>query len=94
MHVLDMKKPQPHVLIIGAIMGCVCVILSGGIEVHAESSPVPGLIAPMRQDALKLPTVPDIPRTAPQSIEPPSPGSDASDAFSAFHAGQCGWNRL
>lgn len=78
MHVLDMKKPQPHVLIIGAIMGCVCVILSGGIEVQAESSPVPGLIAPMRQDALKLPTVADIPRTAPQSIEPPSPGSDAS----------------
>lgn len=78
MHVLDMKKPQPHVLIIGAIMGGVGVILSGGIEVQAESSPVPGLIAPMRQDALKLPTVPDIPRTAPQSIEPPSPGSDAS----------------
>ena len=78
MHVLDMKKPQPHVLIIGAIMGCVCVILSGGIQVQAESSPAPGLIAPMRQDALKLPTVPDVPRTAPQSIEPPSPGSDAS----------------
>ncbi|MGC4099276.1 MAG: pilus assembly protein PilP [Nitrospira sp.] len=56
----------------------VCVILTGSREARSESSPVPGLIAPMRQDALKLPTVPDIPRTAPQPVEPPSPGSSAS----------------
>ena len=67
------KKPRESTLIIGASLACVCVILSGSTGAQAESSPVPGMIAPMRQDALKLPAVPEIQRTAPQPIEAPSP---------------------
>jgi type IV pilus assembly protein PilP len=53
---------------------CVCVILSGSTGAQAESSPVPGMIAPMRQDALRAPAVPEIPRTAPQTMDAPSSG--------------------
>lgn len=59
-------------------MVCVWVILIGSIGAQAESSSVPGMIAPMRQDALRVPVVPEIPRTAPQTIEAPSSGVNTS----------------
>ena len=59
-------------------MVCVCGILLGSTGAQAESSPVPGMIAPMRQDALRVPAVPEIPRTAPQTIEAPSSGVNTS----------------
>lgn len=64
------KKPRESTLIIGASL--VCVILSGSLGAQAETSPFPGMIAPIRQDALKLPAVPEIQRTAPQPTEAPS----------------------
>jgi type IV pilus assembly protein PilP len=70
------KKLKAYFLTVGVRVVCVCVILSGSIDAQAESSPVSGLIAPMRQDALKLPSVPEIPRTAPQPIEAPSSGGN------------------
>jgi type IV pilus assembly protein PilP len=79
MHVLDMKmrkKPKEYFLTIGICVVCLCVILSGTIETQAESSPVSGLLAPMRQDALKFPPVPEVPRTAPLPIEGPSSASN------------------
>lgn len=64
------KKPRESTLIIGASL--VYVILSGSLDAQAEPSPVPEMIAPMRQDALKLPAVPEIQRTALQPTEAPS----------------------
>ena len=55
---------------------CACVVLLGSTDAQAESSPVPGMIAPMRQDALRLSPVPEIPRTAPQAIAAPSSGGN------------------
>jgi type IV pilus assembly protein PilP len=78
MHVLNIsKKPRQYSLTVGASVVCACLILSGSIDAQAESSSVPGLMTPMRQDALKLPSVPEIPRTAPQTIEGASSGSNA-----------------
>jgi type IV pilus assembly protein PilP len=82
MHVLNMsEKPGKYILTVGAGVMCVCVILSGSIGAQAESSPVPGMMTPMRHDALKLSSVPEIPRTAPQSIESPSSGPDTPGPF-------------
>lgn len=72
------KKPRQYTLSIGASVVCVCGILLGSTGAQAESSPVPGMIAPMRQDALRGPAVPEIPRTAPQTIEAPSSGVNTS----------------
>jgi len=68
------KKPRQYTLSIGASVVCVCVILSGSTGAQAESSPVPGMIAPMRQDALRAPAAPEISRTAPQTMDVPSSG--------------------
>jgi type IV pilus assembly protein PilP len=77
MHVLNFrKKPKEYTLTVGAGLVCMCVILSEGIDAWAESSPVSGLMAPMRQDALHLSSVPEIHRTAPQAIDAPSSESD------------------
>lgn len=72
MHVLSIrKKPRAYSQTVGAGVVYACIILLGSMDAQAESSPVPGLMTPMRQDALKLPSVPEIPRTAPQAIEAP-----------------------
>ncbi len=77
MHILNIrKKSRVYVLAVGVSVVCVCVILLGKIDARAESSPVPGLMTPMRQDALKLPSVPETPRMTPQAIEPSSPGAN------------------
>ena len=76
MHVLNRrKKSREYSVTVGAGVVCACVILSGSIAAQAESSLVPGLITPMQPRALKVPTVPEIERTAPQAIEAPSSDS-------------------
>lgn len=78
MYVLDIRKRlREHSLTAGAGVVCAWILLSGSVEARVESSPVPGLMIPMRQDALKLSSVPEIPRTTPQVIEVPSSGSAA-----------------
>ncbi|MBH0202848.1 MAG: hypothetical protein HP496_11275 [Nitrospira sp.] len=72
------KKPRKYTLSIGTSVICACVVLSGGTGAQAESSPVPGMIAPMRQDALRVPAVPELPRTAPQTLEAPPSGVTTS----------------
>ncbi len=72
------KKPREYTRTIGASVVCACVIFSASTDAPAEPSSVPGLIAPMRQDALKSSSVPEIPRTAPQAIEAPPSGSSSS----------------
>jgi type IV pilus assembly protein PilP len=49
-------------------------------QVHAEPSPLPGQIAPMRQGAIPIPSVPDTPRAVPPSMETPSMHEDVSMA--------------
>ncbi len=79
MHVLNMiKEPRKYSLTIGAGVVCACVILSASIDAQAESSSVPGLMVPMRQDVIKLSSVPEIQRTAPQALEAPSLSSNTS----------------
>jgi type IV pilus assembly protein PilP len=70
------KKTKKYVLIVGASVVCVCLILSGSIDAQAEPSPVPGLMTPKRQDALKVTSVPEIQRTTPQAVEAPSSGTE------------------
>lgn len=57
-------------------MVCACVFLSGNIGAQTDSSFVPGQMTPIRQDALKLASVQEIPKTAPQTIETSSSGSN------------------
>jgi type IV pilus assembly protein PilP len=64
------KKPRESSLTICVSVACAWILLLGSIDALAES--FPGLMTPMRQDALKLSSVPEIPRTAPQVIEAPS----------------------
>jgi type IV pilus assembly protein PilP len=79
MHVLNIREtPRKHSLTVGVGVVCVCVILLGSIDAQAESAPVPGLLTPMRQDAIKLSSVPEVPRTAPQTMEVLSSGSNTS----------------
>ncbi len=79
MHVLNIREtPRKHSLTVGVGVVCVCVILLGSIDAQAESAPVPGLLTPMRQDAIKLSSVPEVPRTPPQTMEVPSSGSNTS----------------
>lgn len=77
MHVLNLrKKPKEYSLIVSTSLVYACVILSGNIGAQTESSSVPGLITPIRQDALKLASVQEIPKTAPQTMEASSSGSN------------------
>jgi type IV pilus assembly protein PilP len=79
MHILSIrKKPRAYSLTVGAGVVGACIILSGGIDAQAESSLVPGLVTPMRQDALKLSSIPEIPRTVPQALEGPLSTSNTS----------------
>lgn len=41
-------------------------------KAQAESSPLPGQIAPMRQGAITVPSIPNIPSAAPPAMEAPS----------------------
>lgn len=79
MHILDMnkKKTKGYSLIVGVTLACFYVLLSGGMDVQAEPSPIPGQIVPMRQDTIKMPAVPEVPRTVQPTVEAPSPGSSA-----------------
>jgi type IV pilus assembly protein PilP len=77
MHVLSIrKKLKAYSQTVGAGVVCACIIFLGSMDAQAESSLVPGLMTPMRQDALKLPSVPEIQSTAPQAIEAPLSASN------------------
>lgn len=81
MHVLNIrKKPREYVLIVNASLVCASVIFSWSIGAQAETAALPGLMTPMRQDALKLSSVQEIPRTTPQAVEAHSSASSTSMA--------------
>ena len=53
----------------GVCVACCVSIFLGSEPVKAESSPIPGQIAPMRHDSIKVPSVPEIPPPAPPAME-------------------------
>lgn len=76
MHILNIRKNPEYSLTVGASVLFVWVLFSGSMDIQAESSPDPGQMTPVRQDALKLTSVPETPRVIPQRIETPSSGSN------------------
>jgi type IV pilus assembly protein PilP len=70
--VMGEKKAWNDVVIAGMGMAWVAIVLASSQQVYAEPSLIPGQIAPMRQGVIAVPSVPDIPRTAPATMEAPS----------------------
>jgi type IV pilus assembly protein PilP len=73
---MNKKQMRQYSLIIGVTVACSCVVLSGSMDVHAEPSPIPGKIAPIRQDTIRMPPVPEVPRAVQPTMEAPSSGSN------------------
>lgn len=62
------NKIWGYVVMASACLGWLWVALVCQ-QVHAEPSPLPGQIAPMRQGVITAPAVPNLPRTAPSVAE-------------------------
>lgn len=69
--VMSEKKVLNYFLSAGVGMGWLWIGPFLNSHVHAEPSPVPAQITPMRQGAIAVPSVPEIPRTAPVRETPP-----------------------
>jgi len=74
------RKVWRSFVLSGVGMACLCVVPLLSQLVHAEPSPLPGQIAPMRQGTIPVPSVPDTPRAVPPNMETPSMHEDASMA--------------
>lgn len=59
MRIVCDTKPQGYRQVIGALLACWAAVCIWGGELWAEAPSLPAQIAPMRQDAIKLPTVPE-----------------------------------
>lgn len=53
----------------GVCAACWWGVLFGSEYVQAEPSPIPGQIAPMRDDSIKMSSVPEVPPPAPPALE-------------------------
>ena len=73
MYFLEMEPGQGRVWwyarCAGVCAACWWGVLFGSEYVQAEPSPIPGQIAPMRHDSIKMPSVPDVPPPAPPALE-------------------------
>ncbi len=72
MRTLCGMKPHRYRRVIGALLACGATVCVWGGELRAESPSLPAQIAPMRQDAIKLQTVPDSPPISPPTTEVPA----------------------
>ncbi len=72
--VMSAKKAWSSFVLSGVGLAWVWIIPLLSQQVHAEPSPLPGQIAPMRQGTIPIPSVPDTLRTAPAHLEEPSLG--------------------
>lgn len=79
---MSVRDSSSFLAIAGIGIAGVCLIPLLGQNVHAEPSPLPGQIAPMRPGAITVPSVPDIPRTLPPAVETPSLSDSASSIAS------------
>jgi type IV pilus assembly protein PilP len=73
----DQKKARRYAQAAGICALCWWGVFLGSGHVQAESSPIPGQIAPMRHDSIKVPPVPDVPSSAPPTVETPLPAGTA-----------------
>jgi type IV pilus assembly protein PilP len=81
MHVskISLKNAGKHFRIIGFSAICLwSVLFVSFLKAQAEPSSIPGQIAPIRQGIIKMSPVPEIPRTAPSTLDVPSSGSTAT----------------
>jgi type IV pilus assembly protein PilP len=76
----DRKKTRWYAQIAGICALCWWSVFLGSGHVQAEPSPIPGQIAPMRHDSIKVPPVPEVPSPAPPTVETPLPAGNAQAA--------------
>ena len=75
---MSARKAWSGFVLSGVGMAWVLIVPLLSQPVHAEPSLLPGQIAPMRQGAIPIPSVPDTPRAVPPSMETPSIPEDVS----------------
>ncbi len=63
------KKTENYLLMAGMGMAWLWNVGVLSQQVHAEPSPLPAQIAPLKRGTIAIPSVPDIPRTAPDTME-------------------------
>lgn len=77
MHVIAFERAQErarrYAQVAGVCAVCWWGVWGGGGHAQAEPSPIPGQIAPLRHDALRVSPVPEISHPAPSAMEPISP---------------------
>lgn len=71
------KKAWSSFMLSGVGLAWLWIVPLLSQQVHAESSPLPGQIVPMRQGTITIPSVPDTPRTALATMEGPSLREDS-----------------
>ncbi len=73
MYFLEMEPGQGRLWsfarCVGVCATCWWGVLFGSEYVQAEPSPIPGQIAPMRHDSIKIPPVPEVPPPVPPALE-------------------------
>jgi len=73
MHIRNMRGSQEHFhLICGVMAAFLCLVSLGNENVHAGAPLVQKQINPMRQDSIKMSSVPEIPRAPISATETPS----------------------
>lgn len=75
MHILGMRKSLRHCRLIHGVMAAfLCLVSLGNGDVQADTSLVQKQISPMRQDSIKMSSVPEIPRASISATDAPSSG--------------------
>jgi len=75
MHIRDMRKSREHRRLIHGVMAAfLCLVSMGSGDVQADTSLVQKQISPMRQDSIKMSSVPEIPKASISAIDAPSSG--------------------
>lgn len=69
---MSARKAWNYLLMAGMGMVWLWSVAVLSQHVQAEPSPIPGQIAPLKQGTIAIPSVPDIPRTAPATMEAPA----------------------
>jgi len=71
------KKAWRYSVAVGVGTAFSWSILFGSMAAQAEPSAIPGQVAPMRHNTIKMSSGPEIPRTTPSAMEAPSMGVNA-----------------
>jgi type IV pilus assembly protein PilP len=69
---MSAKKARNYLLMAGVGMTWLWSVAVLSQQVQAAPSPMPGQIAPLKQGTIAIPSVPDIPRTEPVTMEAPA----------------------